>query len=231
MNMQQSPNADSEALERLLVSRHSCRGFLPDPVASATIERILTMAQRTPSWCNAQPWQTLITMGTATEKFRDALCDHVMKHPVDPDLAYPREYRGQYQERRRICGFQLYEAVGVARGDRVASGKQAFENFKFFGAPHIALVTSDEALGTYGAIDCGAYVNNFLLAAESLGVGSIAQASIASHAKFVRNYFGIGDDRQLVCAISFGYEDRAHKANAFRTERAALDDVVRWVRD
>jgi hypothetical protein len=26
-------------------------------------------------------------------------------------------------------------------------------------------VTSDEALGTYGAVDCGAYVANFLLAA------------------------------------------------------------------
>ena len=48
-----------------------------------------------------------------------------------------------------------------------------------FGAPHVAIVTSDEALGVYGAVDCGAYVSNFMLAAHSLGVGSIAQAALA----------------------------------------------------
>jgi hypothetical protein len=55
------------------------------------------------------------------------------------------------------------------RGDREAYAKQGLENYRLFGAPHVAIVTSDEALGTYGAVDCGAYVNNFLLAAQSLG--------------------------------------------------------------
>src|SRR5271157_1700334 len=82
-------------------------------------------------------------------------------------MAFPREYRGAYLERRRACGFRLYEAVGVARGDREAYAKQGFENYKLFGAPHVAIITSDEALGTYGVVDCGAYVSNFLLAAQS----------------------------------------------------------------
>jgi hypothetical protein len=76
-------------------------------------------------------------------------------------MAFPREYRGAYLERRRACGFRLYEAVGVARGDREAYAKQGFENYRLFGAAHVAIVTSDEALGTYGAVDCGAYVNKF----------------------------------------------------------------------
>ena len=82
-----------------------------------------------------------------------------------------------------------------ARGDREAYAKQGLENYKLFGAPHVAIITSDEALGTYGAVDCGAYVNNFLLAAQSLGVASISQAALASHSKFVREHFGLGDDR------------------------------------
>ncbi len=135
-------------------------------------------------------------------------------------MAFPREYRGAYLERRRACGFSLYEAVGVARGDREAYARQGFENYKLFGAPHVAIITSDEALGTYGAVDCGAYVNNFLLAAQSLGVASIPQAALASHSKFVREHFGLGDDRLVVCGISFGYEDRASTANGFRTDRA-----------
>jgi nitroreductase len=220
---------DADALERLLATRHSCRGFLPDPVDDAVIERILQIAQRTPSWCNAQPWRIIITKGAATERFRSALCDHVANTAAAPDIAFPREYRGAYLERRRECGFQLYEAVGVARGDREAYARQMFENYKFFGAPHVAILTSDEALGAYGAVDCGAYVNSFLLAAQGLGVASIPQAALASHSTFVREYFGLGADRILVCGISFGYEDRAHKANAYRTTRAPLEDVVTFV--
>ena len=83
-------------------------------------------------------------------------------NPPAPDITFPREYRGVYLERRRACGFQLYEAVGVTRGDREGYAKQGFENYKLFGAPHVAIITSDEALGTYGVLDCGAYVSNFL---------------------------------------------------------------------
>jgi nitroreductase len=229
--MQSTSKIDAEALGRLLSTRHSCRGFLPDPVADDVITRILGIAQRTPSWCNAQPWQVVITKGAATERFRAALGAYVAKNPPAPDIATPREYRGIYLERRRACGFQLYEAAGVARGDREASAKQGFENYRFFGAPHVAIITTDEALGTYGAVDCGAYVNNFLLAAQSLGVASIPQAALASHSKFVHEHFRLGNDRLIVCGISFGYEDHTHKTNRFRTSRAALDEVVTWVEE
>ena len=227
--MRATASKDTQTFERLLSTRHSCRGFLREPVADDLIVRILSISQRTPSWCNAQPWQVIITKGPATERFRRALCDYVAKNPPAPDMAFPREYRGAYLERRRACGFRLYEAVGVARGDREAYAKQGFENYKLFGAPHVAIVTSDEALGTYGAVDCGAYVNNFLLAAQSVGIASIPQAALASHSKFVREHFGLGNDRLVVCGISFGYEDRASRANSFRTNRVSLDEVVTWV--
>ena len=227
--MRATASKDTQTFELLLSTRHSCRGFLREPVADDLIVRILSISQRTPSWCNAQPWQVVITKGAATERFRRALCDYVAKNPPAPDMAFPREYRGAYLERRRACGFRLYEAVGVARGDREAYAKQGFENYKLFGAPHVAIVTSDEALGTYGAVDCGAYVNNFLLAAQSVGIASIPQAALASHSKFVREHFGLGDDRLVVCGISFGYEDRASRANSFRTNRVSLDEVATWV--
>jgi hypothetical protein len=46
----------------------------------------------------------------------------------------------------------------ASRGDKAAYAKQALENYNFFGAPHVAIIHTDEALGIYGAIDCGAYV-------------------------------------------------------------------------
>ena len=72
MNIEASTTSDAETLERLLAKRYSCRGFLAEPVADSVIERILAMAQRSPSWCNAQPWQVIVTKGEATESFRAA---------------------------------------------------------------------------------------------------------------------------------------------------------------
>jgi len=219
----------SAVFERLLTERYSCRAYLPHQVDTPTITRMLEIAQRTPSWCNSQPWQVVITRGAATERFRSALCEYVAGHEREPDYPFPREYRGVYLQRRRECGFQLYDSVGIARGDREAAAQQGMENYRLFGAPHAMIVTTDEALGVYGVLDCGAWVNNFMLAARSLGVASIAQAALGAHPKFMRSYFGLSSERRVVCGMSFGYEDGAHPVNRFRTSRAAVDDVVTWV--
>ena len=228
--MSAEPSATaSGAFERLLRERYSCRAYLPQQVDTATITRMLEIAQRTPSWCNSQPWKVVITRGTGTDRFRDAMFEYAAGREPQPDFAFPREYRGVYLERRRECGFQLYASVGIARGDREASARQTMENYRLFGAPHAMIVTTDEALGVYGVLDCGAWVNNFMLAARSLGVASIAQAALGAHPKFLRAYFGLPEDRQVVCGMSFGYEDTAHPVNRFRTSRAAVDAVVSWV--
>ena len=170
----------------------------------------------------------VITRGTGTDRFRDAILEYAATRKPQPDFAFPREYRGVYLERRRECGFQLYESVGIQRGDREASARQTMENFRLFGAPHAMIVTTDEALGVYGVLDCGAWVNNFMLAARSFGVASIAQAALGAHPQFVRSHFGLPAERLVVCGMSFGYEDAAHPVNRFRTSRAALDRVVSW---
>lgn len=215
-------------LSTLLNERYSCRGFKPDPVPRATIDRILALAQRTASWCNSQAWQVWVASHEATERLRGELLDHARNHPPQPDFEWPA-YQGVYLERRRECGLQLYQATGVARGDRAAGERQTLENFRFFGAPHFALVTTDAALGIYGAIDCGAYVSNFALAARAMGVASIAQAALAAHPQFWRERLGLAADRKLVCGISFGYEDPAHPANSFRTARAPVTQATTWI--
>ena len=177
-------------LEDLLAQRYSCRAYKPEPVPRAIIERVLSAAQRTASWCNSQPWQVVITSGEETKKFRDALYPVAASGaPASGDFEFPREYRGVYLERRRESGFQLYNTLGIPKGDRLAYAKQALENFNFFGAPHVAIISTDEALGVYGAVDCGGYVNNFMLAAQALGLATVPQAALAFHSAVVRQAF------------------------------------------
>src|SRR5215469_10469276 len=217
-------------LEELLNERYSVRAFLPRPVPRATIEHVLTAAQRTASWCNSQPWQVLIASGAAKERFREAIHAEASSGAhEDNDFPFPRAYLGVYLERRRESGFQLYNTLGIPRGDKAAYAKQALENYNFFGAPHVAVIHTTEPLGVYGAVDCGAYVDNFMLAAQALGLGTIPQAALARHSGLIRRHFKLADDRKVVCGISFGYADNDARVNSYRTSRASVADTATFV--
>lgn len=221
--------AEQTALSRILDERYTCRQFRTDPVPRERIETLLRMAQRTPSWCNTQPWHAVVTESAATDRFRKELLDHIRTAAPAPDLAFPGSYDGVYRDRRRECGKQLYASVGIEKGDNAGSMRQMMRNFELFDAPHIAVITTEAELGIYGAVDCGLYINTFLLAAQSLGLGAAPQAALASYSPFLRNHFGIPEHRQVVAGISFGYPDAEHPVNSFRTHRADLDQAVTFV--
>jgi nitroreductase len=213
-------------LQALLQARYSCRAFRPDPVSDETILQIVTAAGRAPSWCNAQPWRVTVTRGKETARFRDALLAAVQHERPGPDLPWPESYPGAHGARRRECGLQLYEATGIARNDRAGRAEQSMRNYHLFDAPHVAIVHSEAALGPYGAMDCGGFITAFMLAATALGVGTIAQASVAAYAPMIRAHFDLPESRLILCAISFGLPDTDHPANNFRTSRAELDEVL-----
>lgn len=217
---------DIDVLEAVLHRRHSCRAFRPDPVPQADIERIVTAAARVPSWCNAQPWQVLVTRGPETERFRAALLDTAMSAEPQPDLPWPESYPDAYGARRRECGFQLYDAVGIARADKPARAAQTLRNYALFDAPHVAIIHAPKALGPYGAMDTGGFVTAFTLAATALSIATIPQAAVAAFAPMIHTHFDIPEDRMVLCAISFGYADEEHPANSFRTRRAPLSEVL-----
>jgi nitroreductase len=222
--------ADVETIRRLSSERFTCRAYRPDAVPADVIKSIVDIAKRTASWCNVQPWHVLVTSRETTEPFRNALADHAARHPeVDSDIPFPEEYRGAYGDRRREVGYALYAALGIERSDKEARARQVAENFRLFGAPHVALLTMPAELGPYAAVDCGAFVASFLLAARAHGVATSPQAALANHAGFIRRYFGIGDERKFICGIGFGYADTEHPANAFRSSRVATEDVMRMV--
>lgn len=218
----------ADAFEALCRARYSCRAFHPDPVARPVIEAILRSARHVPSWCNAQPWHLTITSGSQTDALRAGLRDAVTTSAPAPDLSFPSGYSGVYQDRRRTCGWQLYEAVGVAKGDRAGSAAQMMRNFDLFDAPHCAILSSPAELGPYGAMDCGGFITAFTLAARSYGVDTVAQAAVASYAPLLHDMLDIAHDRLILCAISFGYADPDHPANSFRTHRADPADFVAW---
>jgi nitroreductase len=187
------------------------------------------LAQLAPSWCNTQPWQIIVLSGQAVDRLRDKLYAHAKSGArSNPDFDFPAQYEGVYRDRRKACGVQLYQSLGIGKEDRKAVAGQALENFRFFEAPHVLLITTPQSLGVYGAIDCGLYISAFMLAAREHGVDAIAQAALASYPDFLREYFQLPGERKFICGIALGYADTAHPVNSYRTGRAELEDVVDW---
>ena len=100
------------------------------------------------------------------------------------------------------------------------------KNYRFFGAPHVAIVTSEADLGPYGSMDCGGFIAAFTLMAQAKGIATVVQASVTGYAPTIRKHFEIPDNRLVQTAISFGYEEVSDPANNFRTDRADIWDVV-----
>ncbi len=220
-----------ESLNSILDNRYSCRGFLKKKVPLKKVEEIIETAQKVPSWCNAQPWQLTLIEGEHLESLREKLWEAGKDLFHQPDIPFPNSYEGIYKERRRECGFQLYDAVGVAKGDRESSFKQTLKNYRFFEAPHIVTITTPKALGTYGVLDCGAFITAFALAATAKGLATIPQAAPAGLSPILRKHVSFEEDRDLVCVISFGFEDKNHPANQFRTRRASFNEIVDTIKE
>ena len=213
-------------LEALLESRYSCRAFLSDSIAEQELATLFRMAQRAPSWCNVQPWQVSLVSGPILAELSEALLAAEYSDTPQPDLPAPAAYEGVYRKRRSETAYGLYGSLGIRREDRELRRAQARENFRFFGAPHVAVVTTEDVLGSYGVLDCGGYITTLLLAAESLGLAAVPQAAIAMYSGTVRRVLDLPQNRLIIAAVSLGYADKTHPANGFRTSRANVSDVV-----
>ena len=214
-------------LRLLLNSRYSCRAYKKQEVSEKDIREIICTASRVPTWCNAQPWEVVVTRGEATEKLSQLLIESTKTQQINPDFNWPTQYVGQYAQRRRQCGYQLYESIGIQKEDKKRRKEQMMLNYKFFGAPHVAIITSESDLGPYGSMDCGGFIAAFTIVAQAKGIATIAQASITGYAQTIRKYFQIPKNRLIQTAISFGYSDDLHPINHFRTEREKSEKVVK----
>lgn len=155
------------------------------------------------------------------------------------DPSDPATQIGPMVSRRQRERVEGYITRGREQGARLilGGGRPAGLDRGWFVEPTIfadvgrsmAIVTTARELGPYGIVDCGGFIANFLLAARAHGVATTPQAALAQHAPLVRAHLGIGDERSMVCGISFGYADLAHPANRYRTTRVPTDDIMRLV--
>jgi nitroreductase len=212
-------------LHQALRSRSSVRAFDPRPVPAAVLERVLTAALQSPSWANTQPYKLALASGEACEALRRDLLRAAEHEIPDGEHALLFAYPEELQARRRATGFGLYAAMGIERHERARREEQYRRNFAFFAAPAAAFLFAHEALGSYSVLDAGIFLQSLLLAATAEGLGTCAQASLASYPQVVRRHFAVPAGYRLLCGISLGFPAAAPE-NGFRPPRMPLDALL-----
>lgn len=218
-------------LDETIRERRSVRGFLPKPVPREVIEEVLDLAQHAPSNCNVQPWRVYIASGETREKLRAALVEAVTGGASSGAMAPVDDFRGGYRDKQVACAVELYGKMGIERGDKLGRLEAMLRNFEFFDAPHVAYICMDKSFGIGVALDVGMYVQTLMLAMQSRGIGSCAQAALRACPDLVAALLGIPDDQQILCGLSFGYEDAAVPANQTRQPRDPISSNVVFVGD
>jgi nitroreductase len=136
-----------------------------------------------------------------------------------------RPYVAELKPRAERVGKELYEWIGVARGDRIARDQQWGRNYEFFGAPTSLFIFIHKSLGVFAGSDAGLMMQNLALSAHARGLGTCLQGAVIIWDDVIREEYEISDDYRLLCGLAIGYPSDA-RVNQFKAHRLSVTDVV-----
>ncbi|GAB4485202.1 MAG: nitroreductase [Thermodesulfovibrionales bacterium] len=210
-------------------TRMSIRKFLQEPVPRDILEKVFDAARWSPSYKNSQPWEVVVVSGRKKEELTALLAGLLdREEPPCPDLEEPVAWPPAVGERIAAHLAARSQATGIDLNDPVIRKKAKLANFRFYGAPHAFYFFQDASLTAWSMLDMGLFCQSVMLAAHSLGLGTVPQAFATDYSRQTREFLGIPDDKRLMLGMSVGYPDLASPANAYRSGRQGVGEIVRW---
>ncbi len=211
-------------------NRMSIRRFRPDAVPKALLMEVIDTAKWSPSYKNSQPWEVIVLSGVKKEALSKRLLE-TLESGADPipDLPLPESWPAPEAARIQRLLSKRLELTGIdlTAPEVVQKSKQA--NCRFYGAPHAIYLFQEDSLSPWSLFDLGLFAQSLMLAAYAKGLGSVPQAFVTDYAGEVKRFLSIPDTKRLVLGISIGYPDTESPLNSFRTDRAATDEIVKWM--
>lgn len=218
-------------VDDIMIGRRSLRAFLPKAVPQEMIADLLLAAGRAPSGTNTQPWHVHVLQGQTRDKLVNETCkafDANQPHSPLEYHYYPEKFFEPYLARRRKVGWDLYGLLGIAKGDVEKTRVQHRRNYELFDAPVALMFSIDRRLATGSWLDCGMFIQNVMLAARARGLETCPQAAWIDYHETVRAVIGLDPEHTLICGMALGYADHDALVNTLVTERAALEEFVRF---
>jgi nitroreductase len=217
-----------------VAARFSARAFLERPVRPELIRRILDRARQAPSGGNLQPWHVHVVAGKALRELVARVGERSLALPQGEGReyhVYPQALQEPYRSRRYRCGEDLYAALGIPREDRVARLRQFAKNLEAFGAPMVLFYSIDRVMGRNQWAHLGMFMQSVMLLAVEEGLHTCPQEAWSAFQVTVSDFLGMPGEQMLYCGMAVGYADLEHPVNQWRTGRAPLEDMARFLVD
>ena len=234
-----------EDFSQFLASRRSTRDFLSTPVPQEILEQILKDSLTAPSWSNTRPFKVAVASGDVRDRIsteflsRWGVLSKIMRKGILNKLriiysryglptsnrSIAKPYPADLKPRAERVGREMYETLGVVRGDRTGRDQQWAKNYSFFGAPVELFIYVHKSLHIYAASDAGLMMQNLILSAHAHGLGTCAQGAVAIWDDVVRKEFDVPKGYRLLCGISLGYPSES-SINEFRANRLEVEELT-----
>ena len=216
----------------VLLGRRSVRGYKPDPVPKALIEEILTLAMRSPSSMNTQPWNFTVISGEPLDLIRAGNTErNIAGVPHSREFRIGEAFAGQHRDRQVGVAKQLFAAMGIEREDKEKRMDWVLRGFRQFDAPVCVIITYDRVLADSDdtAFDCGAVTTALVNAAWSRGLGAVINSQGIMQSPVVREHANIADDQVIMKAVALGWPDDSFPANAVVSERRSVAEATSFL--
>lgn len=185
-----------------IAARRSIRKFRPDPIAADLLEKILLAGMQAPSGKNRQPWRFIVVQGEKRAEMNRILREAIAAKKARGESTGSAEWSVLVMEQAPVTVFVMNPAgLPPWQGHSVSQ--------MFWEVVDIQSV--------------GAAIQNMLLAAQDLGLGSLWICDVFT--AYEEFYAWLGEPGELIAAVSFGYPAESPAARA----RKPFDEVVRFL--
>lgn len=188
-------------------NRRSIRKFKEEEVPRHMIEEIIQSGVLAPSAKNRQPWKFVVVSGNAKADMVSAMgngLEREREHPLLPNVSQyisGASYTLKIMEKAPVTIF-IVNPVGVDI--------------------HSSLTEEEHIEELCNAQSIGAAIENMILTATELGLGSLWICDTYFAYDELQTY--LNTEGELIAALTIGYADEAPNARP----RKSMDEVVEW---
>lgn len=213
-------------IRQAMQQRRSTRAYLAKEVSRREIEDILSSAALAPSAINLQPWEFIVTHGDEKQRLVRRLLktrsERQVKCGPGTDAPLPERVSRRAKEAMAVMEPHI-SAAGLTFNRFIEEGSCAF-----YGAPVAIIVVIDNLFPVIRYLDVGLAVSYLLLAAHAKGLATCPIGLITAYKRDISEVLNISQNKEILLGIALGYADETAPANAFRTGRADLNELVSW---
>jgi nitroreductase len=185
-----------------IAARRSIRKFKDIPIQDEVLQKILTAAVQAPSACNRQPWRFVIIHSEKRAEMVRIMREGISRDKAQGEDIGSSEWSAHVMEEAPVTVF-------VFNPDGLRPWRRHTVQQKFMDVLDIQSI--------------GAAIQNMLLAAQDLGLGSLWICDVFIAYEELCKW--LGEKGELIAAVSFGYADESPAARP----RKPMSEVVREV--